>query len=320
MGSKPYTRTCSIWRALEIVGDTPTLLILESLWLGARRFDEIQQRTGLLRTVVSNRLKKLVEHQCLDRVAYSRKPLRYEYRATERFRDLYEVALSLLHWERRWGTTEGKVDIRLRHKACGQETSPEPVCSGCRKLIDPRDTSWQLGPGEGLMVASYSRRRRSTRDQQQGPTTLFDDISRVIGDRWSALIIRSIFTGMNRYDELREDTRMATNVLSDRLTALVEAGFMIRQEYQQNPVRYAYKLTEKGRDIYPILLFLMEWGDRWLSNGEGPPLIMNHQPCGERLHAAMACSACGEFVQLGDLEMEVAEAVDPATGEVARAI
>ena len=95
-----YIRTCSIWRALEVIGDKPTLLIMESYWMGSRRFADFQAQTGLLKTVISNRLQKLIDAGCMEKVLYSQRPRRFEYRATEKFLDIYPTALCMLHWER----------------------------------------------------------------------------------------------------------------------------------------------------------------------------------------------------------------------------
>ena len=124
-------RSCSIWRTLEIIGDTPILLLMESYWLGSRRFDQFQKQTGLQKPVVSNRLQKLIAAGCLEKVAYMEKPKRYEYRGTEKFYDFYHAALSMLNWERVWADKTGKTQIILTHKNCGQATEPFPACGGC---------------------------------------------------------------------------------------------------------------------------------------------------------------------------------------------
>ena len=127
MASPKFIRTCSIWRALEVVGDTSILLILEASWIGARRFDEFRARTGLLQTLLSDRLKRLVAANVLEKVLYSEAPPRYEYRMTQKGRDLYWPALMMLRWERRWTPTDGRLQLRLRHKTCGHVFEPTPT-------------------------------------------------------------------------------------------------------------------------------------------------------------------------------------------------
>ncbi|MGI9247564.1 MAG: winged helix-turn-helix transcriptional regulator, partial [Woeseiaceae bacterium] len=210
-------RTCSIWRALEILGDVPTLLIMQSYWLGARRFDDFCRSTGLLKTVVSGRLKKLVRDNCLVKVVYTEKPRRFEYKATTVFLGFFPTALAMLRWERKWGKKSGKINIHVKHLTCDEKTAPHPVCASCRREVDARDVSWEPGPGIGHMPATYSRRRRQTTQSTGETTELLDDIIRVIGDRWSSLIVRSIFTGINQFQEILDDTAISTNILTDRL-------------------------------------------------------------------------------------------------------
>ena len=306
-------RTCSIWRALEIIGDTPTLLITQSYWLGARRFDDFCQQTGLLKTVVSDRLKRLIDNDCLVKIAYSERPKRYEYKATQQFLDFFPTALAMLWWERKWGARDGKIDIRLTHTACGQVTEPRPVCKSCGEEIDPRDVSWKPGPGVGLMPATYSRRRRQTSPAAR-ETALPDAIVRIIGDRWATLILRSIFTGINQFQEIVEDTAISTNILADRLADLAEQDIITGIEDPNDMRRTNYKLTEKGRSVYPVLLTLLEWGDKWRPAPEGPPLILTHNPCGKQLKAVMACSACGERVDPRDTSYELLPAATTRRG------
>ena len=298
MAPTKYIRTCSIWRALEVLGDKPTLLLLESYWLGTRRFSAFEKQTGLLKTVVSNRLTKLITAECLEKSLYSERPKRYEYRGTEKFYDLYPVALSMLHWENKWGKHEGKIQLSLKHKTCGQETNPHAVCEHCKIEIDPRNVTWREGPGVGLMPAEYSRRRRKIGSAPHMTTPLLDEIADIIGDRWSTLIIRSIFTNLNSYQDICDDTGIATNILAERLERLCGNSILIKKGA-------VYKLQPKGRDIYPILIALMQWGDKWYASTEGPPLILNHTPCKLPLKSHMACTECGESVSMNDITFEI---------------
>ena len=298
-------RTCSIWRALEIFGDAPTLLVVQSYWLGARRFDDFCRSTGLLKTVVSGRLKKLVGNNCLVKVAYSERPSRFEYKATEELLDLFPTALAMLHWERRWGNKAGKIEVRTSHSTCGRTTEPHPVCKCCREEIDARDVSWKPGPGIGHMPATYGRRRRRTSQAMGETTKLLDDIVRIVGDRWSSLILRSVFTGINQFQEILDDTAISTNILSDRLAELCDGGILYKVEDPDDMRRANYRLTDKGRDIYPILIALMQWGDKWRPAPEGPPLLLTHTICGKPLEVVLACSSCNEKVDPRDASAEL---------------
>ena len=102
-----------------------------------------------------------------------------------------------------------------------------------------------------------------------------DSTLSVIGDRWTILILRDLFRGVRRFEQLRQDLGIAKNILSDRLSKLYDAGVVIQQPYQNNPIRNEYVLTERGKDLSPSLIALMHWGDKWYADGD-PPTILTH--------------------------------------------
>ncbi len=122
----------------------------------------------------------------------------------------------------------------------------------------------------------------------------------VVGERWTLLILRESFRGIARFDDLRERLGIARNVLAARLQALVEQGVMTRVAYREGPQRFEYRLTEKGRDLYPVLLALLRWGDRWLAEGEPPPLTLIHKGCDHAVTPSLTCSHCGEPLDPGN--------------------
>jgi DNA-binding HxlR family transcriptional regulator len=118
----------------------------------------------------------------------------------------------------------------------------------------------------------------------------------VIGEWWTLLILRDAFRGVRRFDDFQRDLGIARNILSDRLNTLVEHGILTRLQYQEHPARYEYGLTEKGRDLYPVIIGLLRWGDRWTAGAEGPPLVLEHQSCGQQVMPILVCPACREEV------------------------
>src|SRR5690349_8852205 len=114
----------------------------------------------------------------------------------------------------------------------------------------------------------------------------------LVADPWTLLILRDLFLGLRRYEELRRDLGVATNVLADRLDRLVSAGLAERHRYAERPVRHEYRLTDAGRDLYGVVLALMAWGDRHLA-AEGPPLRLIHAACGKSAAPTVACDQCG---------------------------
>jgi DNA-binding HxlR family transcriptional regulator len=133
------TQQCSVARALSVVGDRWTLLVLREAFFRTRRFEDFQARTGAPRPVLAERLRSLVEDGVLERRQYSERPDRFEYRLTEKGVDLYPVLVSLLRWGDRWMAGDAELPITLRHRSCGQIIEPELTCPACGEPITARD-------------------------------------------------------------------------------------------------------------------------------------------------------------------------------------
>lgn len=116
----------------------------------------------------------------------------------------------------------------------------------------------------------------------------------VVGEWWTLLIIRDALFGVTRFDQFSTRLGISRNVLTQRLETLVEHGVMTREPYQDKPVRYDYRLTDKGRDLWTVIDALRQWGDRWAV--DQPPVITVHDACGHEMLAEPTCSACGERV------------------------
>ncbi len=114
----------------------------------------------------------------------------------------------------------------------------------------------------------------------------------IVGDRWSFLIIRDVFYGVRRFDAMQKHLGISKKVLSERLGRLLQAGIFKKVPYQQKPQRFEYRLTPKGRDLFPVLLTMMCWGNRWLHDGSGKALQLQHQLCGDIIEPKLVCSHC----------------------------
>ena len=133
----------------------------------------------------------------------------------------------------------------------------------------------------------------------------------VVGEWWTLLVIRDLFLRVRRFDEIQERLGISRNVLAERLDHLVEHGIVERRPYQENPVRYDYVLTAKGRDLWPLLTALREWGDKWEPLPGGPPVQIVHKTCGHVAHSVLNCSACGEELALHDIRAVSGPGADP---------
>lgn len=118
----------------------------------------------------------------------------------------------------------------------------------------------------------------------------------VIGDRWTLLVLREAFLRVRRFDDFQQSLGIARRVLAARLKLLVEEGVLKKVAYQQRPVRYEYRLTEKGVGLYPALIALVHWGDAHYAGRRGPPVLHRHLACGHDFRAVTTCSECGEAI------------------------
>lgn len=120
----------------------------------------------------------------------------------------------------------------------------------------------------------------------------------ILGDWWTPLVLREAFYGVRRFDEFQGALRIGRNVLTQRLVRLVGEGLLERVQYSEHPPRFEYVLTGKGRDFWPVLAAMTAWGDRWLDDGEGPPVVLHHTVCDHDTTATVVCSHCREPLEL----------------------
>ena len=118
----------------------------------------------------------------------------------------------------------------------------------------------------------------------------------VIGEWWTLLILRDCFLGVRRFDDFVERLGIARNVLTDRLTKLVDHGILEKRKYQDRPARYEYRLTAKGVDLSPALVALMRWGDKHVA-GDDKPTVLVHDSCGKPLDQTFICWDCDTTVE-----------------------
>jgi DNA-binding HxlR family transcriptional regulator len=310
----------SVARALAVIGDRWTQLILREAFLGAKRFEEYRDRTGAARSTLTKRLRSLEGNGLLRRVPYQTAPLRCEYHLTAMGLDLYPVVVMIWKWETRWGPRPGRLPRALVRRSCGHQAVPILRCAHCQAEVELHECRFEDGPGAGLEAAAaprLHRRLNSGSRLARGDGEIFEATD-LLCDRWSGLVLSSQFFGLHRFDEMQQFLGIASNILTDRLKTLVANGILERRLYQERPPRHEYRLTRKGRDTYPFALALLLWGDRWLAGDAGAPLHVHHEPCGRRLGAVVTCGSCEGLLEPHDVRSVGPGAAASAAGSDAR--
>ncbi|MDP9090877.1 MAG: helix-turn-helix transcriptional regulator [Pseudomonadota bacterium] len=294
-----------ITRALHIIGDRWTLLILRDAFQGAHRFEEFRSQSGAARSTLTGRLKGLLENGLLEKVRYSSAPPRFEYRLTEKGLALYGVTLLTWRWERRWAPNSADgIPRYLRHNLCRHAMQPEMTCSHCGERVELYDASYKVIAGSNRIRDAEPRIRRFSSvnsRNHRGANTAFVHIADFLGDRWTPRVLSAAFFGLHRFDEIQSGLEIATNILTHRLKNLVKHGIFERRQYSERPPRYEYHLTPKGRDLYPHALMLMQWGEQWLPTVARPSLRVFHNKCGAQLKSVVTCSHCHKAIDAHDV-------------------
>jgi DNA-binding HxlR family transcriptional regulator len=114
----------------------------------------------------------------------------------------------------------------------------------------------------------------------------------VVGDTWTVLVLRDLFNGIRRFDELTAHLGIARNVLTRRLATLVAEGIVAKVPYREpgSRERHEYRLTDAGRDLRPVILAMLAWGDVHRADGFGPPMRVEHADCGQPVHVELRCA------------------------------
>jgi DNA-binding HxlR family transcriptional regulator len=122
----------------------------------------------------------------------------------------------------------------------------------------------------------------------------------IVGERWTLLIVRDAMLGVRRFEDFQRSLGVARNVLTDRLGRLVEEGVLERVAYSERPPRHEYRLTDKGRDLWPVVHALVTWGDNYAAP-DGPPRKFEHRDCGGAIDDRRRCLKCGAEVTVRDV-------------------
>lgn len=293
--------TSTLSHGLKVLGDRWTIQILLCAFLGIRRFDALQERTGIPRPTLSDRLRALVGIGVLRPRVYQDKPLRQAYHLTHKGALLYGSTLMIWAWEKRWGNRSTPLPGQLVHTSCGQRFSPELVCEACGEKVAMEDLDLSLAPNPRLpheRLSDMRTPRMSGAEASQMGLGL-----RV--DRWCLLIVTAVVLGCHHFDQLQHVLRIGPTVLSRRLSGMVEAGLLQCATDAHDARRRVYRLTPSSRDLFGYIVTLTRWvGEHHLH--EVSAIRPRHRDCQQMFEPLVTCDHCHQTLWPWDVAFEPA--------------
>ncbi|HZZ49437.1 MAG TPA: helix-turn-helix domain-containing protein [Pseudonocardia sp.] len=285
-------------RALELLGDRWTLLILQSVFLRVRRYDDIRARLDISPGALSGRLRELVDSRVLERVPYrTAHRTRHEYHLTSRGLALWQLLVAIWRWEAEW--VPGRADElpSLIHLDCGATCSPELACRTCGRSARVRDVRATRSPGLTVSSATGSRRfSRSSSSAPRDPLLFFPVSMELLGDRWMTGILVCALLGEQHFSEFQRELGIGPSVLSSRLRRLVQLDVVRETTAATRSDATAYRLTPKGRAFFPALAVIVEWARADYPTGRRPAVILDHGDDRHPFTPALHCSNCGRLL------------------------
>ena len=277
----------AVARMLGLLGDEWTLLVIQQALMGATRYGEFQARLPISHSVLSSRLQSLTRDGLLERRDYQTNPPRAEYLTTPRSRSLWPVLVAIWDWERHWVPDHAEDLPAMHHNACGDDFAPQLTCRSCGEPVSEKDVVAQWGPSGSWArsVPTAATRRRSAADQRNGEAGLFPQTMSLLGNRWAFALLVAAFVGVSRFTDFQTQLGAPPGSVADRLAIFVANGVLAVTDNR-------YRLTEKGRALFPVLISALQWAQRWFRAPEGPAVLLTHIACGRRFTAVMTCDQC----------------------------
>lgn len=270
-------------RAFAITGDAWTQLILREAFYGVRRFSVWRERLAAPRSVLADRLQRLTTTGLLELRPVVEGGARMEYRLTPMGLDMFGVAVMQGQWERKWARSplQDRYALNFFDRATGARLAPVVLGREHGRPFTTAEVAWRVLRPMTPIGPPTSRRRRSQPIETDRP--IIDRSTEIMGDYWSWAVVSAAYFRLRRFDEIHAALGVATNILADRLSRLVLHGILERKPYQDAPVRYEYRLTQAGRDMYPMVLAMHGWSERWLYPDEAPHMRLVDRGTGEIL-------------------------------------
>lgn len=305
----------SFIHALNGFGDWWTALLLREAFSGTRTFAAFQTNLAIARQTLTNRLREMVENGIFYIKPYQVRPVRHEYRLTGKGLALYGYALMCWKWNRKWGDKrDATLPTRLVHVLCRRSFQPLCACAHCHREVAFDELRWAEAPSKSARkIARRSRAKRLTvsRSVAEG-NNLYQHGAFVMTDRWSHAILGWVFLGHSSFDDFEKELAIAPSTLANRLRHLLEARLLLRESDPSDARRVHYRLTERGRDLFPISLMLRRWAELWTPNPHGAATLVYHSVCGHELVPLAQCSNCRKELKWFDVQYDWARRRKPS--------
>lgn len=278
----------AVGRILGLLGDEWTLLIIQQALLGATRYGEFMERLPISNSVLTNRLRTLTENGLLVRTTYRTRPVRAEYLITQRGRAFWPVLLSIWEWERRWVPDHVHRLPGMHHTACGSDFAPTLTCRSCGEVTTEKEVTARWGPSGSWprSVPEAVTRRRSAAGR--GEAGLFPETMSVFGNRWAAALLVCAFLGTSRFTDFQAQLGAPPTLLAGRLQTFCVNGVLCTSR------ETGYRLTEKGRALFPVIVTALQCGEQWFHAPEGPAVVLTHLGCGGPFIGELTCDQCAQ--------------------------
>lgn len=301
----------TIGRALMLLGDQWTLLILQRAFLGAHRYQDWYEALSISHASLSSRIKLLVDSGLLIKVRAGPNGRQHAYKLSESGLGTWQIFVALWRWEKEWINEPRPFRTELVHDACGlRELEPEVVCVACAKTVvlsnvqaDPESV---LGVPDHTFVPRRHRQRRTDLSSADR-LTFHAETMEIVGDRWSIPLLSLALLGLHRFVDFERALGIPPSVLSQRLRRFVELDVFSAPSNGDWDRRHEYRLSERGRAFFDVVLFLSLWSDQFMPEPQGNGLVLRHSDCGEPLRVDMRCNGCQEILLRQTVHFELGE-------------
>ena len=299
-------------RAIGLLGDEWTLLILRHAMSGATRYSDFAASLPISNAVLTSRLDTLVRERLMERRVYQDHPVRAEYVLTHRGRAVWPVLVAMWAWELQWVPEHEYRTPPMAHRVCGARMSPLYSCSACGEPAPAGSLTTEWGPSGGWrrsVPEVRTRRRSGTRAGSRAGSrevgqTFYPNTMAVFGNRWSAAVVGAAFLGIRRFTDFQDLLGAPPSLLAERLSSLSERGILRQQGVTGRPDWTEYALTAQGLSLFPVVALSLEWGQRWYTAHEGPVVRWTHDACGAPFRGVLTCDQCREVLRPRDIELD----------------